>query len=145
MDIKAQLVACDAMRYSFYFPFLVMIKHSQIVGKYIRKSYQFLVKVSEDEFTALDVLHGRSLLFGSKFHDENDTNFTKPVGVEVFGTHIRVRSTEYLVAGCKAAAVGLYKISAEYFSNENCDGQYFNDSDHTYSVLSGLEAHSQVW
>ena len=44
MDIKTQLVACDAMRYSFYSPFLVMIKHSQTdiltVGKYIHKSYQ---------------------------------------------------------------------------------------------------------
>ena len=74
MDIKAQLVACDAMRYSFYSLFLVMIKHSQTdiltVGKYIRESYQFLVKVSEDEFAALDVLHGRSLLFGSKFHEK---------------------------------------------------------------------------
>ena len=38
-----------------------MIKHSQTdiltAGKYIRESHQFLFKVSEDEFAALDVLH----------------------------------------------------------------------------------------
>ena len=73
---------------------------------------------------------------------KNYTNFTKPVGVEVFGTHIQDRSAEYRGGGCKAAAVGLYKISAEYFSNENCDGQYFNPTDHMYSALSSLEAHT---
>ena len=53
--------------------------------------------VSENETAALDVLHRRSVLFSNNFHEENDTNFTKPVGVEVFGTHIQDRSAEYLV------------------------------------------------
>ena len=50
MDIKAQLVASDAMRYSFYSHFLVMIKHNQTdtltVAKYVHESHQFLVMVS---------------------------------------------------------------------------------------------------
>lgn len=139
VDIQAELVAADAMRYAFYSPFLVMVKHEATdvltVGQFIRQFHQMLTDVADNEAVADDVLHGRRILFDGRFGDE----FTKPVGFTTYGEDITKQAEKYLRAGCKSAAAGLYSISREYFSE---GGQYYEPTVHMSSVLSGLDGSS---
>ena len=67
--------------------------------------------------------------------DSSMNKMTQPVGVEVKTSQLNI-----LLWVARQQQLCLHKISAEYFSNENRDGQYFNPTDH---MFSGLEAHRQ--
>ena len=137
-EVQAQLVAADAMRFAFYSPFLVMVKSTEVdvltVGQHIREAYKFLFIVSTEDDSANKVLHGETVLFGGHFGDD----FTKPVGLSIYGEDMAARAGQYLKAGCAAAADALKKISHEYFDG----GQYAEPTHHMTSVLSGREAHT---
>lgn len=138
LDVKAQLVAADVMRYAFHSPFLVMMKDDGVdvlsVGQHVRQFHQLLSDVASNADTASDVLNGDKILFDRQFGD----TFTKPIGVAIYGEDIRQKAIEYLQAGCKSAAAGLYSISREYFEG----GQYFQPTDGMITSLSGMEAHT---
>ena len=137
-DVRAQLIAADAMRYAFYSPFLVMVKHDNTdvltIGPYIRRAHQFLDDISSNAESASAILHGNQVLFDGQFRE----NFTKPVGLSTYGEELMDLTQKYLRAGCKTAAEGLRSISREYFP----DGQYFQPTEHMTSVLSGMEGHT---
>ena len=137
-DVRAQLIAADAMRYAFYSPFLVMVKHDNTdvltIGPYIRRAHQFLDDISSNAESASAILHGNQVLFDGQFRE----NFTKPVGLSTYGEELMDLTQKYLRAGCKTAAEGLRSISREYFP----DGQYIQPTEHMTSVLSGMEGHT---
>ena len=111
-DIKAQLTAADAMRFSFHQPFVAMIKDAATdvlsVAKYIQEAGDFLTNASTGCGFASSVLEGHRKLYREVFR--SPPNVKLPVGVTLHPL-LQYLAAEYLQAGCQKAAAGLRKIS----------------------------------